>query len=52
MTDDERYREVLKELGEVLQSKNQQISFLQYEVKHLKEQLNEQNERAENEQRS
>lgn len=49
MTDEEKYNEVMKELGELLHKKNQQISFLQYEVKHLQEQLKEQNERNHNE---
>lgn len=41
MTDEQRYSAVLKELGEVLQSKNTTISCLQWEIDQLKEKLAE-----------
>ena len=39
MTDEQRYSAVLKELGEVLQSKNTTISCLRWQVEELKEKL-------------
>lgn len=39
MTDEQRYSAVLKELGEVLQSKNTTISCQQWEIEQLKEKL-------------
>lgn len=39
MTDEQRYSVVLKELGEVLQSKNTEICCQSWQIDQLKEQL-------------
>lgn len=39
MTDEQRYSAVLKELGEVLASKNMTISCQQWQIDSLKEKL-------------
>ena len=39
MTDEQRYSAVLKELGELLQSKNTTISCQQWQIDELKEKL-------------
>lgn len=39
MTDEQRYNAVLKELGEVLQSKNTTISCQKWQIDQLKEKL-------------
>lgn len=43
MTDEQKYQELLKEVGEMMKSKNDKIFLLEYEVKTLTEKL----ERAE-----
>lgn len=39
MTDEQKYNAVLKELGELLQSKNTTISCMRWEIDELKEKL-------------
>lgn len=39
MTDNEKYSALLKELGELLQTKNTTISCQKWEIDHLKEKL-------------
>ena len=39
MTDEQKYNAVLKELGELLQSKNTTISCQRWQIDQLKEQL-------------
>lgn len=39
MTDDQRYSEVLKELGELLQSKNTTINSQRWQIDNLTEEL-------------
>lgn len=41
MTDEQRYSAVLKELGEVLQSKNTTISYQKWQIDQLEERLAE-----------
>lgn len=39
MTDEQKYYELLKEIGEIIKSKNTKIYLLEHEVKTLKEKL-------------
>lgn len=39
MTDEQKYHELLKEIGEIIKGKNDRIFVLEYEVKTLTEQL-------------
>ena len=39
MTDEQKYQELLKEIGEIIKSKNDTILLLKYEVTALTEQL-------------
>lgn len=39
MTDEQKYQELLKEVGEMMKSKNDKIFLLEYEVKTLTEKL-------------
>ena len=40
MTDEQRYAELLKAVGELLQNKNTTISILDYELQEAKNKLN------------
>lgn len=39
MTDEQKYTELLKELAELLKSKNNTIAFQQYQIEALQEKL-------------
>lgn len=39
MTDEQKYQELLKEIGEIIKGKNDKIFLLEFEVKTLTEKL-------------
>ena len=39
LTDEQKYQELLKEVGEMIKGKNERIMLLEYEVKSLSEKL-------------